>query len=151
MDDELVLDPKDLPVVISNIRLFDHIQDSRKRTFLETFAKSGILAETCKMTAILPRNHYYWLEHDEEYREAYNIANDMATDLLEQEATRRAMNGSDLLLIFLLKARKPHIFREQKVVIGGNVQHEMRITVVRTDSPKNYLTAPQTPGSADDS
>lgn len=151
--DEIVVNESDLavPQVITPLRMFDHIQDSRKRTFLEYFSKCGIIAKTCELAAIKPSSHYYWIENDDEYKKAFEIANDIATDVLEAEATRRAMNGSDVLLIFLLKARKPHIFREQKVVIGGNVQHEMKVSIVRTDSPQNYLSSPQTQSPTTDS
>ena len=35
------------------------------------------------------------------------------TDGLEDEAVRRAKNGSDTLLIFMLKARRPEKFKER--------------------------------------
>ena len=44
-----------------------------------------------------------------------------AVDLLEEEARRRALAGSDLLLIFLLKAHRPQMYRG---VI--NIEHHIR-------------------------
>lgn len=37
----------------------------------------------------------------------------MGADVLEGEASRRAMSGSDLLLIFLLKGLRPEKYRER--------------------------------------
>lgn len=58
-----------------------------------------------------------WLIHQELARDntlAGRIAEaeEHATELLEQEAFKRATSGSDLLLMFLLKARKPDKYRE---------------------------------------
>lgn len=36
-----------------------------------------------------------------------------AADVLEREATRKAMAGSDLLIIFLLKGLRPEKYRER--------------------------------------
>lgn len=41
------------------------------------------------------------------------------TSILEVEAVRRAMNGSDLLLMFMLKARNPEKYREKTTINGG--------------------------------
>jgi hypothetical protein len=42
------------------------------------------------------------------------------TDLLEDEARRRALAGSDLLLMFTLKSRRPWKFRDNsKVELSG--------------------------------
>ena len=53
----------------------------------------------------------------DEVRERLEEANETSTQLLEDEARRRAMKSSDLLLIFMLKARRPDIYRD-------NVKHE---------------------------
>ena len=47
------------------------------------------------------------------FREACDDAMEMGVDILEAEARRRAMAGSDVLLIFLLKAHRPEKFRDQ--------------------------------------
>ena len=48
-----------------------------------------------------------------------------AADVLEAVARQRAIHGSDLLLIFLLKAVRPQKFREHHVVEhAGTVTHD---------------------------
>jgi hypothetical protein len=72
---------------------------------------------------------YLWRERDEDFRKAWDEAVEEGTDLLEDEAKRRAVEGSikpilykgrivtfvreqsDTLLIFLLKARRK-MYRE---------------------------------------
>jgi hypothetical protein len=56
-------------------------------------------------------------ESDPDYAARFAEANEQSIELLEDEARRRAMKHSDLLLIFLLKARRPDLYRE-------NVKHE---------------------------
>ena len=41
-------------------------------------------------------------------------ARETVTDLLEAEAIRRAMDGSDYLLTFLLRRRKPEVYGNRK-------------------------------------
>ena len=74
---------------------------------------------------------YEWREADESFRAAWDEALEEGTDLLEDEAFRRAHDGvpkpifykgdridtvhehSDTLTIFLLKARRPDKFKER--------------------------------------
>lgn len=48
-----------------------------------------------------------------EFRAACDDAIDTGIDILEAEARRRAMAGSDVLLIFLMKANRPEKYRDQ--------------------------------------
>jgi hypothetical protein len=77
-----------------------------------------------------PKTPYDRRRTDEAFRRAWNEAADVGTRLLEQEAARRAYHGtlkpvfhkgvecgavreySDVLLIFLLKARNPAKYRD---------------------------------------
>jgi hypothetical protein len=61
---------------------------------------------------------YRWAEKDPEFdAEWRDIAEEFA-DLLEEKATARAIDGSDILMIFMLKSLRPEKFREQ-------VKHEL--------------------------
>ena len=76
----------------------------------------------CKGAGVGRSSHYRWREKDSEYRAALDLAKEDATEVLEAEAFRRAVEGveeqvgwyrgvaggtvrrySDVLLIFLLK------------------------------------------------
>ena len=85
-------------------------------------------AEAAKITR---RTHYKWLEKDSGYATAFGQAKEEASDHLESEARRRAVDGveekiyhkgevvgtklnySDTLLIFLLKGALPHKYRDR--------------------------------------
>lgn len=102
----------------------------QKAIFLETYAKVATITAACQACGVGRRTHYEWLKHDPEYAAKFAEADEAATDRLEQECRRRAIVGteepvyykgtvvgairkySDLLLIFLLKAKRPALFRE---------------------------------------
>lgn len=101
--------------------------------FLESFAKSGNVRLAAGAAGISRRTHYKWLSLSEsDYAVAFKDAEDEAIDVLESEACRRAVEGveepvgwykgepggfvrrySDNLLMFLLKARRPEMYRER--------------------------------------
>ena len=55
---------------------------------------------------------------DPAFHEAWQEALEIALENLEAEARRRAMSGSDTLLIFLLKSLKPDTYGD-KIRVGG--------------------------------
>lgn len=61
---------------------------------------------------------YGWAKTDAEFAAAWRDIHEEFTDLLEATAQARAITGSDLLIIFLLKALRPEKYREQ-------VKHEL--------------------------
>lgn len=72
------------------------------------------------------RSYYDWRNDDPIFRAEADAAMEAATDLLEDEARRRAMDQSDLLLIFLLRSRRPHIYnRRQVVAVGGDLDNPL--------------------------
>jgi hypothetical protein len=128
--------------------------EQRKRRFLERFATCGNVSTACKQAAVGRTTVYAWQEHDEAFLAAYRQAELAATEYLEEVALTRAVEGqrrlkftkegnaildpatgepyteqhtSDLLLIFLLKARAPEKYRER-----------LDITRVGEPTPKVY-------------
>ncbi len=108
-----------------------------KRLFLEAYSRTGNLAEAARQTPQMDRRfHYKWLKNDEAYAEAFRAAEEQAIEMLELEARRRAHDGveepvyhlgkvvghvrkySDTLLIFLLKAARPEIYRDRYELSG---------------------------------
>jgi hypothetical protein len=84
-----------------------------KRTFLVAYSECGNIIIACNITGIHPRNVSAWRAFDPVFKEDFEVATDMAVSLLEQEARRRALEGSDRLLEFLLKSIKPEVYRER--------------------------------------
>jgi len=103
---------------------------ARKKKFLEALAAGGTVALAVKAADMSRAAAYDLRNKAPDFDAAWNDAFETGTDLLEQEAERRALgwaetryaaNGeayeifkcSDVLLIFMLKARRPEKFRER--------------------------------------
>ena|SRR5215831_17706103 len=106
-----------------------------KHAFLESYAQWANIAEGCRQAGIVRQTVYNWQEHDAKFAAAMHLAGEMATERLEKEAYRRATEGtpykrtsywhgepvgtdekieySDQLMMLLLRARKPDIYREK--------------------------------------
>lgn len=113
----------------------------RKKRFLEHFAEYGNVSAAAQHAGIFRSTVYRWQEHDEQFAAAYREAEIQATEVLEAEARRRAVDGvtqetpiyfkgqavdtiikteySDTLLIFLLKARAPEKYRDRHDITTG--------------------------------
>ena len=107
----------------------------KQRAFLAAYAKCGNITQAAEVSNVGRRTHYNWMESDPGYVAAFRDACDEAIDVLEAEARRRALAGSDLLLIFQLKALRPDVYRE-------NVAHLHRhahahVHGISTNNPKS--------------
>ena len=129
------------------IECFNSLSPGKKRTFLEAYASSGSMREAARIAQVERTNHYYWMETDPAYAAAYPTAKAMAADVLEEEATRRALGWdetriaedgtpysihkySDTLLIFRLKALKPDEYRDNAHV---SVESTSTLTITIED------------------
>jgi hypothetical protein len=83
---------------------------------METYAGTGNLHAAAKAARISLATHYRMLEGDGGYRKAFEAAQQQVIGFLEDEAFRRALAGSDELLIFLLRAWLPERYREHTLV-----------------------------------
>ena len=102
----------------------------RQCKLLEAFRITGTVTVACTKVGIPRRNHYQWLADDQDYATAFRLADEEVTERLTSEAIERATVGaergvyykgtlvdtvrdkSDILLIFLLKARRPDLYRD---------------------------------------
>jgi hypothetical protein len=121
-----------------------------KKSFIAAFSECGNISIACNIVGIHPMSVYGWLRNDEEFNEDYNTAVDFAIATLEMEARRRAMEGSDRLLEFLLKSLKPEVYRERYEVKqevsadyvidisprSNNDADTLRLDVTPTDIPR---------------
>lgn len=119
------------------------INNNNQNAFLNYYIELGTISKAAKKAGINRHTHYDWLKNDKKgkYRAAFELADKMAADLLEEEAHRRAVEGdlqvvyykgqevgrrrvySDQLLTLLLKGKKPQ-YREN-VEINNNVSVEL--------------------------
>ncbi len=120
-------------------------QKKRQERFLGAYIVMGTIHHAAKKVGIGRRTHYFWIETDPAYAEAFKEAQEDATEQLEREARRRAVEGtikpvfyegkqvntrvreySDTLLIFLLKGLRPDRYRERFEHTGkdgGPIEH----------------------------
>jgi hypothetical protein len=107
------------------------VQRVRKTTFLDQLRRTGNVTVACAQSGVPRTVVYEWRSEDIDFKIGWEQAIDEAADLMEAEAWRRGVQGvtreiyhqgavvgseqvySDALLIFLLKAARPHKFRER--------------------------------------
>ena len=123
----------------------------KKRAFLAAYAQCGNVTQAAKVAGISRETHYEWLDKDPGYAAAFKQADEQATDALELEARRRALEGwdepvyqkgqlvgtvrkySDTLLIFLLKGARPEKYRE-RVDVGSEPGRPLAVQMSDADA-----------------
>ena len=83
----------------------------KRAAFLTALGAGNSIAAACQMAGIPRASAYEWRDSDDDFRTDWDDAIEDSIDLLEDEARRRAMGQSDLLLIFLLRHRRPQVYR----------------------------------------
>lgn len=97
-----------------------------KPAFLDAFAQSGMVSEACRSVGIDRSTAYKTRQRDEAFALAWADVEERSTEELEREAKRRAVDGSDTLMIFLLKARRPEKYRENvKIEHAGSIKQDL--------------------------
>ena len=98
------------------------ISHPKKAAFLEAFRTTGNVSGSARAAGMHRRTHYDWLEADAEYAVEFRDAKEDAIEHLEGVARERAVNGSDVLMIFLLKSLRPEVYRERMMPAGGGLK-----------------------------
>ena len=81
--------------------------------FLEAFRASANVRLACQAAGIDRKTAYRERDKDAAFAEAWDSAKEDAVDTLEAVVFQRARQASDTLAIFLLKAHRPHVYRER--------------------------------------
>ncbi len=108
----------------------DTLDTQKKGQFLTLLAEGHAVVHACVHSGLARSSAYHLRETDAAFHAAWDDALDAGVEVLEQEAYRRAVQGtdrpifqggdlvgtvreySDTLLIFLLKAKRPGVYRE---------------------------------------
>lgn len=103
----------------------------QQQDFLDIYEELGNITSSCKKSKVPRRTIYNWIEGDAEFRKKFDESTKIVLGILEDEAFRRAVEGtnkpvfyqgkrsgyvkeySDTLLIVLLKARAPEKYKER--------------------------------------
>lgn len=106
--------------------------------FLDGLRESGTVAGACELAGIARSTAYRRREKVPSFAALWDEVLEDVADDLEQEAIRRAKEGSVALLIFLLKGLKPDKYTERKQVSGPNGGPiETKVTGVQIYVPDN--------------
>jgi hypothetical protein len=114
--------------------------EARKARVLAQYRVVGSVRGACAAARIGRRTFYNWVEEDRDFAGQLQDVRDDLTDELEELAHKRAMAGSDRLLIYLLGANRPWKYRANAMVtsVSPIVKEHVRETVqiVRAELPK---------------
>ena len=110
------------------------VRAQRKRRFLDAYREIGFVKHAAATAGISRKTCYAWRDEDPAFREEFDAIDAGWTDELERIATKRAKDGSDDLMKFLLAARNPSRFRgAAKVELtgrdGGPVRTQSEVAV----------------------
>ena len=96
---------------------------TRQKRFLAAYRECGVIRRAAQVAGINHKNHYAWMKNPE-YAKSFKEADEDAVDALEYIARQRALEKSDTLLIFLLRAKCPEKYgRASTVYIDKRVEH----------------------------
>ena len=80
--------------------------------FLQTLKETGNVLLSCRVAGISRKHAYLTRQRNAAFAAEWADCMDDAIDMLEAIAVQRAKTVSDVLLIFLLKAHRPEVYRE---------------------------------------
>ena len=99
----------------------------KKGLILEVLAVGGTVAEAAKHAGVGRSSIFAWKAADPSFAAEFEEAYDAGSDRYEMEARRRALGGSDVLLMFLMRQRSPARFN--KKMLGDDADAMMPIGV----------------------
>jgi hypothetical protein len=90
------------------------------------FAARGTVRSACDIAGCTPREFKEWQNSDKEFITELSLAMGCVADTLEQEAIKRAMDGSDKLMLKMLEGWRPERYAPKTVAnlnVSGSVVH----------------------------
>lgn len=111
--------------------------------FFEMFSEFGMVAMACRNAKVSRSTVYLERKENPAFSERWDEIESETTDEMERAAYERAVDGvvkptafgnvkvySDTLLIFMLKARKPDVYRERvDIKHEGTIKNEIGVAV----------------------
>lgn len=106
----------------------------KREKFLKALAEGDSATGAAEKAGLGRRTVYTWRKEDEDFEREWDAAIEAGTDILEDEAKKRAVEGSDTLLMFLLNGRRPEKYRPKTQISGViNHNHSHSVAVSETD------------------
>jgi len=104
----------------------DITREARER-FLQILSESGNVSRACGLSGLSRSRIYEWRDRDPDFAAEWTAALQLGACALEDEAMKRAMDGSDYLLVFMLRALMPDKYRERRTVdVKSNITLDLK-------------------------
>jgi len=103
----------------------------RQELVLASYAKLGALKASCEAIDRTYEMADWWIKHDvHHFRRRLAVAREQYTSSLEvlmhsRLTDPRGNRGSDVLLMFNLKSRRPEVYRELPVILGSTQSRDL--------------------------
>jgi hypothetical protein len=153
--DEEDLDEQDAPAGPADPSVWPGAEPKQAAYLTALINTAGIRNQACKLARVSRSSHYRWLDESETYRGLFARAMQQVVDALEDECTRRAVDGvtkgiyfqgdrvatervySDGLMMFLLRGAAPEKYRE-RTELKGEVTHNLKFAGTMEDLLSTY-------------
>lgn len=97
----------------------------KRKKFLEHLRKTANVTAASKLIGLTRRRMYQIRDEDEDFAKQWDEVIDEALDNLEAKCFEEAMDGSTPDRLFLLKCRRPEIYRDRATVDHtGHITHD---------------------------
>ena len=103
------------------------LNKKKKELFLAELREGWSVTRAARAAGMSRATAYLWREKDAEFARAWDDAKEDGVDRLEDIAKQRAFDGSDTLVIFLLKANRPDKYRDTQQ-ISFDSQAPLKVT-----------------------
>lgn len=107
--------------------------------FLEVVAATGNVRLAASAAGVSRDAPYKRGRRDPRFAARWLRAREEAVDTLEAEARRRALDGSDALLMFLLRSLRPAVYRDRVEVALGVRREATRLAEAMGLAPEEVL------------
>lgn len=102
--------------------------EARDLMFFQALSSGMAIKSAAEAAGYAKRTVFDWRDRDKEFAQRWDDAIEESIESLENEANRRAMHGSDTVLMFLLKARKPELYSQNAAMtLDGKLQVNMQV------------------------
>ncbi len=91
----------------------------KRDEFLAVLSEGESVQSAANAIAVSRQAVYKLRETDDGFAALWDGAINSGTDILEDEAVRRAKKSSDVLLMFLLKGRRPEKYKDRTDITSG--------------------------------
>lgn len=116
-------------------------QRAWKDAFLQALQDTGTVVQACQAAGISRSAAYRARQEDEDFALRWHDVDETFVEILERTAYTRAINGSDRLLEFLLKAKRPAVYRETSLNVHHSGQVERAQPVIHEPDGDAAATA----------